>query len=335
LPRNVKKRNLNTMRALLLTDDGPRLVRDAPEPQPHEALIRIRCAGICATDLALVRGYKGGYRGILGHEFVGEVVAAASGWIGQRVVGEINVGCGTCALCRRGLHKHCRARRALGIIGHSGAFADYITLPLANLHRVPPDLDDASAVFTEPLAAALQIPTQLHITPDTRVLLIGDGRLGLLIAQVLALTGCDLTVMGKHAAKLAHIQTWKLGNTWLVSDAPTAPEVDQLFDLVVEATGSAGGFATARKWVRPGGTLVLKSTFAGEQPQPDLSALVVDEVAVVGSRCGPFGPALRLLAARRIHVHPLIDARYALDDAEAALVHAGQPGVLKVLIDVV
>lgn len=324
------------MRALRLTDAGLQLDRDYPDPQPGpgEALIRMRCAGVCATDIELTRGYKGGYRGVLGHEFAGEVVAAPDDptWVGQRVAGEINIGCGVCTLCRRGLGKHCRTRQSLGIIGRDGAFADYFTLPLANLHRVPPQMDDETAVFAEPLAAALEIPTQVHLAPATRVLLIGDGRLGLLIAQVLARTGCDLTVMGRHAAKLDHLRRWRVGKTLLAQDAPAQPGVDDLVDVVVEATGSPGGFATARRWVRPGGTLVLKSTFAGEQPPLDLSTLVVDEVTVLGSRCGPFAPALRLLDSGQVEVKPLIEACYALDDAAAALDHAAQRGVLKVLI---
>lgn len=325
------------MRALTLTDQGPQLITDYPMPQPQagEALIRLRLAGICSTDLQLVAGYKGGYRGVLGHEFVGEVVAApgAEGWCGRRVVGELNIGCGHCHLCRRGLGKHCRARQSLGIIGRDGAFADYLTLPLANLHGVPVALADEQAVFVEPLAAALEILQQVHVTPAMRVYVVGDGRLGLLVAQVLALTGCDLTVIGHNHAKLGLLKP--LGITQTVVSVPEqlAALAAEPADLVVEVTGSPAGFATARQLVRPLGTLLLKSTFAGKLAEFDVSSLVVDEITLLGSRCGPFPPALHLLASGRIQVTPLIHARFPLADSVVALYHAQQKGVLKVLIE--
>ena len=322
------------MRGLLLTDGGPQLCKTLPIPVPGrgEALIRVRLAGICATDLALVAGYKGGYRGVLGHEFVGDVVAApdADAWIGRRVVGEINIGCGECALCRRGLGKHCRQRQSLGIIGRDGALADYLTLPVTNLYAVPDDVSDDQAVFVEPLAAALEVLEQVHIGPDSRVVVVGDGRLGLLISQVLALTGCDLTTVGRHPAKLRLLQAWQAGRTVLSDDLARADSGDA--DVVVEATGSPAGFATARRLVRPGGTLVLKSTFAGGLPDFDISGLVVDEITLVGSRCGPFAPALRCLAGGRVQVAPLIQARYGLDAAVTALAEAGRRGMLKVVV---
>lgn len=324
------------MRALVLTDSGPHLISDypLPTPQPGEARVRVRLSGICSTDLALVDGYKGGYRGVLGHEFVGEVDAAPGheAWVGKRVVGEINIGCGECSLCRRGLHKHCRRRASVGIIAHDGALADALLLPVANLHEVPAGVPDEAAVFAEPLAAALQVLEQVHVQPDLRVVVVGDGRLGQLIGQVLALTGCDLTALGRHPAKLRLLEEAGVAQTRL-----SAPEViDELAadpaDVVVEATGAVSGFATARRLVRPGGTLVLKSTFAGGLPDFDISGLVVDEITLVGSRCGPFGPALRLLESGRVRVEPLIQARFALDDAEAALAHAGTKGILKVVV---
>jgi threonine dehydrogenase-like Zn-dependent dehydrogenase len=325
---------MTSMRGLFLTDEGPQLLRDLPvlAPGPGEALVAVRLAGICATDLALIAGYKGGYRGVLGHEFVGEVVAAADApaWVGRRVVGEINIGCGVCGLCKRGLGKHCPRRQSLGIIGRDGALADYLTLPVANLHRVPDEVSDDQAVFTEPLAAALQVLEQVHVGPETRAVVVGDGRLGLLISQVLALTGCDLTTVGKHPAKLALLAEWGAGRT-LMSDDPGLNEpVDA--DVVVEATGSPAGFVSARRLVRPGGTLVLKSTYAGALPAFDASGLVVDEITLVGSRCGPFAPALRCLASNRVAVTPLIQARYSLDDGVAALTEAGRRGVLKVVV---
>ena len=325
-----------TMRGLLLTDQGPVLRRDVPTPKPRpgEALIRVRLAGICSTDLQLLRGYKGGYRGILGHEFVGEVVAAPGGeeWLGRRVVGELNVGCGECDLCRRGLEKHCRQRQSLGIIGRDGAFADYLTLPVANLHPVPEPLPDDQAVFTEPLAAALQVLEQVPIPPSSRVYVLGDGRLGLLVAQVVHRTGCDLTAIGRHPEKLVILA--RRGLPTAVADNP--PDFTRLAahpaDVVVEVTGSPGGFATALELLRPAGTLVLKSTFAAPLADFPISRLVVDEIQLVGSRCGPFPPALRLLLGQEVDVTSLIHARYSLDDALAALEHAGRPGVLKVLI---
>ena len=324
------------MRALLLTAQGPQVHHDypLPIPAPGEALIRVRLAGICSTDLQLLAGYKGGYRGVLGHEFVGEVVAAPTDptWIGQRVVGELNIGCGDCALCRRGLGKHCRQRQSLGIIGRDGAFADYLTLPLANLHPVPANLPDEVAIFVEPTAAALQIREQLAVTPSSRVVILGDGRLGLLVAQVLALTGCELTVIGRNRAKLAFLTALGLPlTTYLLDDLPTTWP-DYPLDLVVEATGSPAGFALARRVVRPGGVILLKSTFAAALPAFDLSGLVVDEITVVGSRCGPFAPAIRLLASGQVQVQALIHARYALADGVAALTHAAQKGVIKVVI---
>lgn len=325
------------MRALHLTDQGPQLDLHypLPHPAPEEALIRVRLAGICATDLQLLAGYKGGYRGVLGHEFVGEVVAAPGheSWIGQRVVGEINVGCGTCELCRRGLGKHCRQRESLGIIRRNGAFADYLTLPLVNLHRVPADLTDEQAVFVEPLAAALQIQEQVRITPASRVYVLGDGRLGLLVAQSLALTGCELTVIGRNPQKLALLAALhKAIQTTLNEPTQMNALYERPADIVVEATGSPQGFAEASRLVRAGGTFVLKSTFVDPLPNFDVSQLVVNEITLVGSRCGPFAPALRLLHSGLVRVDNMIHACYALEEGVAALAHAGRKGVLKILI---
>ncbi len=326
------------MRALVLTDDGPALCRDYPLPQAAagEALVHVSVAGVCATDLALIAGYKGGYRGVLGHEFVGRVVVApgAVQWLGRRVVGEINRGCGSCELCRRGLHKHCRQRRALGIHNWDGAFADYLLMPLENLHAVSDQVADDAAVFTEPLAAALQILEQVHVTPDSRAVVVGDGRLGLLVAQALATTACNLTVVGRNPDKLAVVERRGVA-TVLTTDAAGLDRLLKLTaDLVVEVTGSPHGFDLARRLVRPGGVIVLKSTFAGNLPEFDSSSLVVDEVTVMGSRCGPFAPALRLLANNAIDVASLIHACYPLDRAVEALEHAARKGVLKVLISV-
>lgn len=326
------------MRALRLTDNGPYLDTNypTPTPGPDEALIRVRLAGICATDLQLLAGYKGGYRGVLGHEFVGEVVAAPGhpAWVGRRVAGELNIGCGDCDLCRRGLGKHCRRRESLGIIRRDGTFADFLTLPVANLHPLPDELSDEAAVFVEPLAAALQLLEQCHIRPDMRVYVLGDGRLGLLVAQVLARTGCELTALGRTDAKLNILAARKIATARTDDPAMLGQLLDQPADLVVEVTGSPDGFALARRLVRPGGVLTLKSTFAAPLPAFDISSLVVDEITLVGSRCGPFPPAIRLLAEGAVAVQPLIHARYSLDNGLAALAHAARRGVLKVLVEV-
>lgn len=333
------------MRALLLTDDGPRFYPDYPTPQanPGQALIRVTRAGICSTDLQLIAGYKRGYRGVLGHEFVGIVVAAPDheGWIGVRVVGELNVGCGHCALCQQGLGKHCRARQSLGIIGLDGAFADYLVLPITNLHALPAvsptsdaKLADEVAVFVEPTAAALQIVEQLPLRPSTRIYLLGSGRLGLLVAQILALIGCELTVISRTPDKLQLLTDLALPlQTHATMQSALDPLIANPADVVIDVTGSPEGFALARTLVRPAGTIVLKSTFAGNIPQFDLSSLVVDEIRLLGSRCGPFAPAIRLLTSGQIHVQPLIHACYPLHQAEAALHKAAQPGIIKVLLN--
>jgi len=324
-----------SMHALVLTDDGPVVCENYPisKPQSGEALIRVHLAGICSTDLQLIAGYKGGYRGVLGHEFVGTVVDApdAGSWIGRRVVGEINIGCGQCSLCRRGLYKHCHRRHSIGIIGHDGAFADYVTLPIANLHVVPEIVSDEQAVFVEPLAAAFQILQQVHLTPELRVYLLGVGRLGLLVAQVLASTNCDLFALVRSPDKGALLS--ELGIPTILLDSATAGALrTEQADLVVDATGSPVGFGLARQLVRPGGTIVLKSTFAGGLPQFDISSLVVDEISLVGSRCGPFPPALRALERGVVRVEPLIHHRLPLVDGVAGLEIAAKPGVLKVLL---
>lgn len=250
---------------------------------------------------------------------------ATGGWRNQYRLWQLCV-------CRHGLGKHCRQRRTLGIINKDGAMAEMLTLPVANLHVVPDEVSDEAAVFTEPLAAALEILEQVHIGPTTRVFLLGSGKLGMLIAQVLALTGCDLTVVGRHATHLALLEAWHSYKTLLSSPEVIASLAMEGADVVVEATGSPQGFATARQAVRPCGTLVLKSTIAGASTPLNMNALVVEEVTVVGSRCGPFAPALRLLAAGDVRVLPLIHASYALQDGLTALEEAGERGVLKVLL---
>jgi threonine dehydrogenase-like Zn-dependent dehydrogenase len=320
------------MKALVLigetgTPGELQLVHDyvQPSPGPGEVRIRTRLAAICNTDLEIARGYAG-FRGVPGHEFVGIVDCAEDrALVGKRVVGEINIACGECEMCRLGHTTHCRRRRTLGIHGRDGALAEYLVLPERNLHLVPAALADEAAVFVEPLAAACQILDQIHLHPTDRVIVLGDGKLGLLVAQVLALTGCDLTVVGRHEDKLAILAaqaiSTRIGSEGLEGQA----------DIVVECTGRVEGFATARDLVRPRGTMVLKSTYYG-LVEADLSSLVVDEIQVVGSRCGPFPAALRLLADKRVDVTPLIEAEYPIDQGLTAFEHAARRGSLKVLV---
>jgi len=316
-----------SLRALLF-DGTLRFEAHAPRPPGGhgEALLRVRLAGICSTDLEITRGYKG-FTGVLGHEFVGEVVESPdSRWCGQRVCGEINIGCGSCPLCRVGLRTHCERRTVLGILGYDGAFADYVALPLVNLHPVPSQITDDEAVFVEPLAAAFEILEQIGAPPRGRTVVLGDGKLGILCAQVLALAGADLLVVGKHPEKLSLLEDMGI-STALLSDGPAEA------DLVVEATGSSGGLRAAMEMVRPRGTLVMKSTTADENAA-DLSPLVVKEITVIGSRCGPFPRAIDALVHEQVQVRPLIHARYPLEEGVAAMECAREPGVLKVLLDV-
>jgi threonine dehydrogenase-like Zn-dependent dehydrogenase len=268
------------MKALWL-EDRTLSMRDVPAPGAEgEALVKVRLSGICGTDLELVRGYYP-YAGIIGHEFVGDVVSAPdTSWVGARVVGEINASCGACEACRNGRRTHCESRTVLGIAGRDGVHAEYTSLPLANLHRVPDGVTDEAAVFTEPLAAALEILEQVHLRPTDRVLLIGAGRLGQLIAQVLALTGAGLHVVARHDHQRALLHARDIRTIEADGIEP------RRWDVVVEATGSPSGLDLARAALRPRGTLVLKSTYRGEVTL-DLSPFVVDEITVIGSRCGP------------------------------------------------
>ncbi len=312
------------MKALWLENNQIAL-REIPQPNnPNEALIKIRKAGICGTDLELVKGYYP-YTGILGHEFVGEVIDAPDrNWIGARVVGEINAVCGKCEACLNGRPTHCENRTVLGISNRDGVFAEYTTLPLGNLYRVPDSVPDEMAVFTEPLAAALEIQQQIQIKPTDRVLVIGAGRLGQLIAQTLALTGCDLHVVARHALQQNLLTARGIK---IISEENIQP---RKWDIVVEATGSPDGFNIARKAIRPRGTLVLKSTYKGEM-NVNFSSIIVDEINLVGSRCGPFAPALRLMEKRAVDPTVLIAEEFKLNDMVKAFDKAAQRGVLKVL----
>jgi threonine dehydrogenase-like Zn-dependent dehydrogenase len=333
------------MRALVRRETGLVLERKYPMPAPvdGEALIRVLLAGICNTDLEITRGYLD-FQGVPGHEFVGvvkeiygNVPQEQYGYlIGQRVVGEINAACHRpdCFSCSRGMPTHCPNRTTLGIVNRDGAFADYVMLPVENLHLVPENVSDEEAVFVEPLAANFEIFEQVHIKPTDSVVVLGDGKMGQLAAQVLALSGCEVTMIGKHEEKLAlaaqrGIQTRLLGN--VVGAQFIAPNAR--VDLIVECTGSAQGLELAMRLVRPRGTLILKSTVS-EKSLLHLAPIVIDEIRVQGSRCGPFPPAIRALSQRRVDVRPLISAQYGLDEGLAAFEHAAQPGVLKVLVKV-
>lgn len=303
---------------------------DLPRPVPPAgwALVQLRLAGICSTDLEMVKGYYP-FTGIPGHEFVGQVVEVGSSadhaWVGTRVVGEINFVCGECAACRAGRTSHCERRAVLGIFAANGVFAEYALLPVSNLHAVPDSVSDEQAVFTEPLAASLEILEQGAVHPGDRVLVVGAGRMGLLIAQVLALAGCDLQVVARREGPRRLLAKWGI-QTIAPDEVPA-----KSFDAVVEASGSPDGFDLARTALRPRGTLVLKSTYAGSI-SINLSSIVVDEVTILGSRCGPFDPALRLLASQRVDPMPLIAGRYSLAQGVDAFEHAAQSGVLKILV---
>ncbi|MCL4818434.1 MAG: alcohol dehydrogenase catalytic domain-containing protein [Vicinamibacteria bacterium] len=313
------------MRGLWIEDGRASLRADLPEPEPGpgEAMVRVALAGVCGTDLAILAGYAG-FRGVPGHEFVGVVEHSAEpSWQGRRVVASINVGCGTCEECARGVREHCARRQVIGVRGRSGAFAERLAVPEANLLAVPEGLADEAAVFAEPLAAALRVPRQVPVRTGTRALVVGDGRLGQLVARVLRAHGAELLVAGHHERKCARLREAGI-------DARVRPELEPGgFELVVEATGRAEGFAVARAAVRPRGTLVLKTSHGAPLPV-DLAALMVDEVSLVGSRCGPLDAALAWLESGRIDPRPLVDAVVSLTpDAFDA---AARPGALKVLI---
>ena len=317
------------MKGLWLENNQLQLRTDIPIPEPPagEALVRVLCAGICNTDLELIKGYYP-YTGIIGHEFVGVVEQGPEHLINQRVVGEINAACGYCRFCRSGQPTHCENRTVLGIVNRNGAFAEYLSLPIENLHIVPENVSTAAATFTEPLAAALEIQQQITLCEDDRVLVVGDGKLGQLIAQTLALTGCDLLVVGRHEDKLLNLAARG------IKTALTNSVQDRYFDVSIDCTGNPEGFNTARRALRPRGTLILKSTYAGNLSL-DASALVVDEITLIGSRCGPFVPALELLGTKKVNVQSLIQGIYPLSLGLEAVEKAKTKGVLKVLLEMI
>lgn len=288
------------------------------------ALIKVHLAGICSTDLQIFKGYMD-FQGVAGHEFVGSVVEGPQELLRERVVGEINFACGRCDYCHRGLGRHCPSRSVMGILGADGAFAEFVSVPVTNLHVVPASVSDEEAVLTEPLAAAFEILEQVQFNPGDEVLVLGDGKLGNLCAQVLRLTGANVTALGKHEDKLKLIKRSGV-RTMLLSDWQSKP-----FDVVVEATGSASGLELAMSAIRPRGTLVLKSTIAGEH-RVSLAPLVINEITVVGSRCGIFPPALEALSEKTISVTPMIEKIYPLSEGIEAVAHAGKPGARKILL---
>jgi threonine dehydrogenase-like Zn-dependent dehydrogenase len=315
------------MQAVYLSGREVEFREDHPEPEPdsHEVIVRVVRAGICETDLQLMQGYMG-FAGVLGHEFVG--IAESGPLAGTRVVGEINCSCFECDTCRSGLPTHCPNRSVIGILNHDGAFAERIAMPEKNLHAVPDSMSTDVAVFVEPVAAAFQILRQQLVRPGQSVVVLGDGRLGNLCAQVLNGFGCRVLAVGKHTQKLAVLDRMGIETT-LIGDAHPNRDVD----VVVDCTGSPTGLPAALQFVRPWGTVILKTTVAGEQTLA-LAPIVIDEVSVVGSRCGPFPDAIAALASGQVLVEPLISGRYPLrEGVEALLTTASQP-VLKVLLDV-
>lgn len=297
----------------------------APVPSDNETLLKVRRAGICNTDLELVAGMYN-FSGVLGHEFVADVVQGADELIGKRVVGEISVICGECDFCQRGIPSQCRNRQTVGIRRYPGAFADYLPLPPRNLHLVPDSVSDDEAVFVEPLAAALQVTEAIHVSPRDRVIVLGVGKLGMLIAQVLKLTGADVVGVVRREKQARLLEGWGIAAVER-RDLP-----DQRAQVVVDVTGQASGFADSLELVASRGTIVLKSTYNG-LPQADLTQVAVREIRVVGSRCGPFDAALRLLKNGLVDVTSLIEGRYSIDDAMQAMEQASQPGALKILFD--
>ena len=314
------------MRALVY-DGQLRLDRAAADPtvEGDQALLKIRRAGVCNTDLELIAGLYG-FSGILGHEFVAEVVEGSDELLGKRVVSEINVACQECDFCKKGIPSQCRNRTTVGIIRHPGAFADYMALAVRNLHIVPDAVSDDEAVFVEPLAAALQTTEAVHISPRDRVVVLGVGKLGMLVAQVLKLTGADVVTVVRREKQAKLLDKWRIPAVELADLEPQRAQV------VVDCTGQADGFEASLNLVEARGAIVLKSTYHG-LPQANLTQVAVREIRVIGSRCGPFDAALRLLKAGLVDVNSLVEARYNLDDALTAVEHAGQKGVLKVLLD--
>jgi len=314
------------MRTIYL--DGKKMImREQPlDLEPGEALVKVSLAGICGTDLEMARGYMS-FSGVLGHEFVGIVEKANDqSLVGKRVVGEINAACGKCDYCGKGLERHCPKRTVLGIYRRDGAFAEYVSLPEKNLHQIPDRVADEQAVFVEPIAAAFEIEEQIHTDKDSRVAIVGDGRLAQLIARVMRIRHGDMVCFGRHQSKLERLR--KLG---IKTKLEILPEDEHQFDVVVEATGRESGFSDALRLARPRGTVVLKSTIASKE-KLDFAPAIINEITMVGSRCGPFRPAIEALASGKVTVDDLVSAVYPLEEFEKAFEEAKNPESLKVLL---
>ena len=308
--------------------DGKQMIFDNnyPDPEFNETLVQVNLAGICGTDLEILNGYMK-YSGILGHEFVGTVVKSNnSNLIGKRVVGEINAGCTKCDFCLRGMERHCPSRTVLGILKRDGAFAEFLSLPEKNLHVIPDSISDEQAVFVEPLAAAFEINEQISLKPEWNVAVVGDGRLAQLIIQVIKLTCSNITCFGKHQNKLEG-----LIQSGIKIKIGIESTDEQLFDLVVEATGSNSGFTDTMKLVKPRGTVVLKSTITSRE-NLDLTPTIINEITLIGSRCGLFKPAIDALTTGIISVNSMIDCTFSLDKFEDAIIYAKKPNTMKVFL---
>ena len=308
--------------------DGKHITLDKnyPDPEFNETLVRVSLAGICGTDLEILDGYMQ-YNGILGHEFVGVVEKSSnSDLIGKRVVGEINAGCGKCDSCVNGVERHCPSRTVLGILKRNGAFAEFLSLPEKNLHVIPDSISDEQAVFVEPLAAAFEINEQISLKPEWNVAVVGDGRLAQLIIQVIKLTCSNITCFGKHEKKLEG-----LVQSGIKIKVGIESTDEQLFDLVIEATGSNSGFSDTMKLVKPRGTVILKSTIASRE-NLDLTPTIINEITLIGSRCGLFKPAIEALASGKISVNSMIDSTFSLEKFEDAIIYAKKPDTLKVFL---
>ena len=308
--------------------DGKKMIleKNYPDPDFNETLVHVDLAGICGTDLEILDGYMQ-YTGILGHEFVGTVKQSNnSELIGKRVVGEINAGCGKCDSCTNGMERHCSTRTVLGILKRNGAFAEFLSLPEKNLHVIPDSISDEQAVFIEPLAAAFEINEQVSLKPEWNVAVVGDGRLAQLIIQVIKLTCSNVTCFGKHENKLQ-----SLVQSGIKIKLGIESTDEQLFDLVVEATGSNSGFTDTMKLVKPRGTVVLKSTIASRE-NLDLTPTIINEITLIGSRCGLFKPAIDALATGKVSVDSMIDSTFSLEKFEDAITYAKKPDTLKVFL---
>ena len=314
------------MKALHFDGQKMTFLTDYNSPKSNETLVKINLAGICGTDIEILNGYMS-YQGIPGHEFVGVVKESQNTHlVGKRVVGEINVGCGSCESCKKGLERHCPYRTVLGILRRDGAFAQFLYLPEKNLHVIPDQIKDEQAVFVEPLAAAFEIKEQINLNQGSNIALVGDGRLAQLVALVLNLSCQNITCFGRHKNKLELLK-----NLGIKTKIGIDSDDNQKFDLVVEATGSNSGFTDSMKLIKPKGTVILKSTLASKT-NLDLTSMVINEVSVIGSRCGPFGPAINALASGRISVDNLIDSTYSLEKFQDAFEQAKKPDILKVLL---